>query len=154
MLILQFYRLYTSLAAGVLIFLFVNRSIWLAAGVIVVVRAGWFFIERGFERFRVNRLFKQHIADFKQQCGPYGIRIANRAESDYHTRVSLAEVFEPNHDKLKKAVDQLEMLNTIFNAGMRPEGDEFLLHDLKLKYGRQRLEQEQPGIQAANRTNI
>ena len=42
--------------------------------------------------------------------------------------------------KLKKTVEQLEMMDTLFKAGMRPEGDEFLLHDLKLKYGKYRLD--------------
>ena len=49
-------------------------------------------------------------------------------------------MFTSNQKKLQKAVEQLEMMDTLFKAGMRPEGDEYLLHDLKLKYGKYRLE--------------
>jgi hypothetical protein len=41
---------------------------------------------------------------------------------------------------LAAAVEQLEVMDTLFQAGMRPQGDQYLLHDLKLKYGRSRLQ--------------
>ena len=79
---------------------------------------------------------KYNFTEFKQQHGPYGIRIANKAENEWHIKKSLAEVFTTNIKKLHKAIEQLEMMDTLFKAGLRPEGDEFLLHDLKLKYGK------------------
>jgi hypothetical protein len=35
--------------------------------------------------------------------------------------------------------DQLVLMDTLFKAGMSPAGDDFLLHDCKLKYGKYRL---------------
>jgi hypothetical protein len=31
-------------------------------------------------------------------------------------------------------------MDELFKAGLSPQGDEYLLHDLRLKYGRYRLE--------------
>jgi hypothetical protein len=137
--IFTFYRLYLSIIAGLFIFLSV-KSLWPGIATMVVVRLIWLFVEMAIERVRVRRLFIKRITDFKQLFGPYGIRVANKAESDWRTMRSLAEVFEPDSKKLKKTVEQLEVMDALFSAGMRPEGDEFLLHDLKLKYGKKRME--------------
>ncbi len=99
-----------------------------------------FTVESVTKRVIINRNFTKHISDFKQQHGPYGIRIANKAEKEWHTKASLSEIFTDNKKQLKKTVEQLEVMDTLFKAGMRPEGDAYLLHDLKLKYGKQRLE--------------
>lgn len=88
----------------------------------------------------VEKNYKKYIFDFKRQNGPYGIRIANKADNEWRIKESLAEVFTPNMKKLRKAVEQLEMMDTLFKAGLSPEGDEFLLHDLKFKYSKYRLE--------------
>jgi len=87
----------------------------------------------------VDASYNAHAAEFKQLYGPYGIRIANKAESDRRIKISLVEVFTDNPKTLKKNVEQLEVMDTLFKAGMQPQGDEFLLHDLKLKYGKHRL---------------
>ena len=97
-------------------------------------------VERFIHGKRVDALFQRNCAEFKQLFGPYGIRIANKAEQDRQIKESLAEVFTVNRKKLTKAIEQLEMMDTLFKAGMRPEGDQFLLHDLKLKFGKHRLE--------------
>jgi hypothetical protein len=137
--IFNFYRLYISAIIGIGVYL-LTKSVWLCIGAIIIVRFTWLAIELIFERLHAHRLFKQHAADFKQVFGPYGIRIANKAESEWRVMKSLVEVFESNQAKLKKNVEQLEVMDTLFNAGMRPEGYEYLLHDLKLKYGKRRLE--------------
>lgn len=111
-------------------------------GCSILVRLFWFLIERAFTRFNIEKNFKNHISEFKQHHGPYGIRIANKAENEWRIKESLSEVFTSNRKKLKKTVDQLEALDALFSAGMRPEGDEYLLHDLKLKYGKIRLEEK------------
>jgi len=138
---LTFYRLYVSLAAGAAVFC-VLRSVWLSVGAAIVFRLCWFAVEWCAGRWMLNRAYQRHIDRFKQELGPYGIRCANRAESDTRIKKSLAEVFTDNHAKLKKAVEQLEVMDTLFKAGMRPDADEYLLHDLKLKYGKMRLEKE------------
>ncbi len=138
--LLGFYRFYASIAAGIVVYLFTGAGAWSAVGIAVVFRATWFGADRAWERYRVERDFKEHLQDFKNGLGPYGIRLANKAERDYHTRKSLAEVFTRDPGKLAKSVEQLEVMDTLFQAGMRPEGDQYLLHDLKLKYGRTRLE--------------
>jgi hypothetical protein len=84
--------------------------------------------------------FRRHIADFKQQFGPYGIRIANQAEQDRRLKASLAEVFTDSIPALRTCVEQLEVMDTLFCSGLRPAGDQYLLHDLKLRYGKLRLE--------------
>jgi hypothetical protein len=149
MIFLRFYRIYAAIVSGAAAYFLVWNSVWVWIGTVLAVRIGWAIAEMAVGRLRTRRLFDQHAARFKQQFGPYGIRLANKAATDYRTMKSLAEVFEPNLDKLEKNVEQLDMLTTIFNAGMRPEGDEYLLHDLKLKYGKQRLEHELVSKQAA-----
>jgi hypothetical protein len=140
----SFYRLYSSIAAGVLAFFFFS-SVWLGIGIIIAVRLSWMGIEILLNRRRIESSYKQHISAFKQELGPYGIRIANKAESDFRTKNSLCEVFTKNQKQLKKAVEQLDVMDALFKAGMRPDADEYLLHDLKLKYGKIRLEKEKNG---------
>jgi len=142
MFLLHFYRLYVSLAAAASLMFFAAAPVWLALTAAVAVRAAWFLIEWQAGEARIRRAFSRHIDDFRRQYGPYGIRLANKAENDARIRRSLAEVFDSDTEKLKKTVEQLEVMDTLFNAGMRPEGDEYLLHDLKLKYGRLRLEKK------------
>jgi len=138
--IFSFYRFYCSLAVVFLCRFLVYPSWWLAVGVGMVVRIAWSVTERLVERYRVDRLFSQYRREFKDTFGPYGIRLINKAEKDRRIKSSLVEVFEPNPEKLKKNVEQMEVMETLFNAGMQPQGDDFLLHDLKLKFGRHRLE--------------
>jgi hypothetical protein len=135
------YRFFFSVAVGGGVFFFV-RSIWLWILTSIVVRAVWFIVDRLFEERTIRRDFQHHIAEFKQQFGPYGIRLANKSEADPRVRKSLAEVFTSDLVKLKKTVELLEVMDVMFNAGMRPDGDEYLLHDLKLKYGKSRLANE------------
>ena len=136
----KFYRFYISILSGVLIYLFVMKNIWLSILSIFVVRLIWFSIDIYLKRYFINRDFNAHIHKFKQQNGPYGIRIANKAENDWRIKENLAEVFTPNIKKLKKSIDLLETMDELFKAGLSPQGDEHLLHDLRLKYGRYRLE--------------
>lgn len=140
--LLTFYRFYLSLFFGFTIYFFLIQNIWLGILATVAFRTIWYGIERFIRHGSIKKSFKIHSASFKQQFGPYGIRIANKAEDDWHTKESLAEVFTPNTKKLQKTVEQLEMMDTLFQAGMRPEGDEYLLHDLKFKYGKLRLEKD------------
>ncbi|MBD3317327.1 MAG: hypothetical protein GF344_16185 [Chitinivibrionales bacterium] len=139
--LLNFYRFYLSLAAGAFVFFFGERKIWPALATVIAFRTAWFFIEGRVRHNQIERSFRKHAPAFKQALGPYGIRLINKAEDDPRTKQSLAEVFTPNMRALRRTVEQLEMLNTLFNAGMRPTGDEFLLHDCKLKYGRMRLQE-------------
>jgi hypothetical protein len=140
MLVLQFYRLYISFAVGGLIYFSLWHRAWIWIAASILVRVLWFAIEKRIEALRINHRVEQHAFEFKQQLGPYGIRMINKAESDPMVRQSLAEVFTPDIKALKKAVEQLEMMDTLFKAGMRPDGDAYQLHDLKLKYGKYRLE--------------
>ena len=87
-------------------------------------------------------MVQAHSAQFKELLGPYGIRMINKAEQDPGIRKSLSEVFTPDLKKLKSTVDQLEMMDTLFKAGMQPDADTYQLHDLKLKYGKYRVEKE------------
>jgi hypothetical protein len=134
-----FYRLYLSLCAGIAFWLLCAKSIWLSILVAIAFRALWFTAERIIERILINRDFKQHVYSFKQELGPYGIRLANKAEQDWHIKKSLAEVFVSSPARLKKNFEQLTVMDTLFKAGMSPEGDACLLHDCKLKYGTYRL---------------
>ena len=109
--------------------------------VAIAVRICLYFIEKKVHHRQINKHFSQHITLFKQLYGPYGIRIANKAESAWHIKRNLSEVFTENETALKKAVESLEVLDTLFKAGLQPQGDDYLLHDLKLKYGKYRLEQ-------------
>jgi hypothetical protein len=134
-----FYRLYLSLCAAIAFWLFFAKSIWLSILAAAAFRALWFGTEKILERMRIEFDFKRHLYSFKQELGPYGIRLANMAEQDSHIKKSLAEVFVSNPARLKKNMEQLTVMETLFNAGMRPEGDAWLLHDCKLKYGTYRL---------------
>ena len=139
--LLGFYRLYFALASGVAFYVLAVRSVWFALLVSAIARGAWFGIERIATRIVVDRDFNRHEYQFKQLLGPYGIRIANQAEQDFRTKKNLAEVFVSNPARLRKNVEQLTMMDTLFRAGMRPEGDAYLLHDCKLKYGTYRVEQ-------------
>jgi hypothetical protein len=138
--ILTFYRFYLSVASGIAVCIFLRQSVWIGILTCIVVRSGWFAIEHVLRDRQVRRDFKRHIQEFKQLYGPYGIRIANKAENDRRIRNSLVEVFTADQTKLKKAVETLEVMDAMFRAGMRPDADEYLLHDLKLKYGKKRME--------------
>lgn len=140
MLLLNFYRAYFALTSGALVYFLLYRSLWLAVGIAVVTRTGWFFIEKAMHTVFISRWFEENQAAFKEQFGPYGIRLINRAETDAAVKNSLAEVFTPDLKKLKQTVDSLDAMDVIFKAGMRPDGDTWQLHDLKLKYGKWRLE--------------
>ena len=137
----SFYRFYTSLILGIAAGLFLIRAWWFGVIVAVVVRVCWGLIELVIENVRINRNFTAHSHAFKQELGPYGIRMINKAENDATVKKQLAEVFTGDERKLRKAVEQLEMMDTLFKAGMRPDGDTYQLHDLKLKYGKWRIEQ-------------
>ncbi|MDG5814533.1 hypothetical protein QA601_05565 [Chitinispirillales bacterium ANBcel5] len=65
----------------------------------------------------------------------------NKAENDYSLKASLAEVFVTDLNTLRKTVESLEVMDTLFKAGMRPDSDSYQLHDLKLKYGKYRIEE-------------
>jgi hypothetical protein len=143
MFLLHFYRFYLSLCIGLMVRFFLARSWWVAVAVVILVRILWHIVEITVRKHTVNRLFKVHAYAFKQELGPYGIRMINKAEKEPHIKNSLAEVFTPDNTKLRKAVEQLEMMDTLFKAGMRPDADSWQLHDLKLKYGKWRLTQLQ-----------
>jgi hypothetical protein len=138
--ILGLYRFFISAGAAVASFFLFLNSIWVSFGVFVLIRSVWFAIEQLLNRLQINASFNKHIAQFKQLYGPYGIRIANKAEKETHVKKSLAEVFTQKKSALKKTVETLEVMDTLFKAGLRPGGDEYLLHDLKLKYGKYRVE--------------
>jgi hypothetical protein len=140
---LGFYRFYAAVLCGAVAFLALKRAWWVWVMTSVVVRLAWFAAESAYGNLRVRRLFAKCEPDFRQQFGPYGIRIANLAETNSRVRRSLVEVFEPRIDRLRKTATQLELMDALFSAGARPEADEYLLHDLKLKYARKRLEKEQ-----------
>jgi len=142
MLFLGLYRLYSSLLCGLLVYFLAAGSVWMALFCAIAFRIVWYVVERIIGNRIIQRAFDRHILEFKQHCGPYGIRIANKAAEEPRIKASLAEVFTDDREKLKKTVEQLEVMDTFFNAGMRPGGDEFLLHDLKLKYGKHRLERK------------
>jgi hypothetical protein len=134
-----FYRIYLSLCAGIAFWLFCAKSIWLSIFVAIAFRALWFAVEKIIERIMISRDFNRHAYSFKQELGPYGIRLANKAEQDWHIKKSLAEVFVSSPARLKKNVEQLTVMDTLVKAGMSLEGDASLLHDCKLKYGTSRL---------------
>jgi hypothetical protein len=148
----NFYRFYCSLACGILQYFLLYRNIWVACASVIIIRALWYLIEQMIKKITIQKAYNNHVSAFKQLYGPYGIRLANKAETQWRIKESMAEVFAPDITKLKKTVEQLEVMDTLFQAGMRPEGDEFLLHDLKLKYGKYRLEQK-PGNEPASGSN-
>jgi hypothetical protein len=142
MIVLGFYRMYAAIAAGGVVYFLVKQNLGLWLAVAVCVRCAWFGVERLVAAIRVERSFKRHISRFREQFGPYGIRLANKAENNRHVKNSLAEVFTDSGKKLKKTLEQLDVMDALFQAGLRPEGDEYLLHDLKRKYAKRRLEEE------------
>jgi len=139
MFLLGFYRFYISVACGGAVYFIWLHRWWAWLLTAILTRIVWFIIEMLTTRAQINRQFQNHASTFKQLYGPYGIRIINKAETDWSIKKSLSEVFTSNTTHLKKSVEQLEVMDTLFQAGIRPEGDEWLLHDLKLKYGKQRL---------------
>jgi len=138
--VLGFYRLYISFCIALAVYLFVSKSFWILLTSIVAARTAWYGIERQIIRLQINRDFASHLYAFKQQLGPYGIRLANKAETDWRIKKSLSEVFTANTRKLRKNVEQLQMMDTLFKAGMRPDQDACQLHDCKLTFGKSRLE--------------
>lgn len=140
--IFNFYRFYISVLAGAAVFLSVQKTWWAWLGTTLIFRCVWFIIENRIQAFLINRFFLRHCSEFKQLTGPYGIRLINQAEQNPAIKKSLSEVFTPNINKLKDVVKQLEMMDTLFRAGLRPEGDSYQIHDLKLKYAKHRLEKE------------
>jgi hypothetical protein len=137
----SFYRLYLSTAAGIAAYIFIFHSLALGALSALAFRLIWFTVEHSVETFKIESKYKRHIYEFKQQLGPYGIRLANMAEKNRIIKKSLAEVFTSDRKKLEKNVEQLKVMNTLFNAGMQPDSDTYLMNDCKLKYGLFRLEQ-------------
>lgn len=138
---IPFYRLAVAIGAGVAAAFALVPTWWFALIITIAVRLIWAVLGHVFERLRVDRLFRKHQYAFKQQFGPYGIRIINKAYGNWTFKKSVAEVFIDDETKLHKAVETLELMDTLFRAGLRPEGDEYQLHDLKLKYGRMRLDE-------------
>ena len=139
--IFSFYRMYGAIAVGVGTALLAVHTWWFALLITIIVRGVVAAAEFYLHRLQVERLFKAHAYAFKQELGPYGIRMVNRAEKEFRLRKSLAEVFVKSEKKLRKAVEQLDMMETLYKAGMQPDADTWQLHDLKLKYGRFRIEQ-------------
>ncbi len=139
--LLNFYRFYIALSLGIVAAFFLVPAWWFGLLVTVGVRVCWAVAEHFVNQLAVNRHFREHAYAFKQQLGPYGIRLINKAETDAEVKKSLAEVFTDDDKKLRKAVETLEMMDTLFKAGMRPDGDTYQLHDLKLKYGKWRIEE-------------
>lgn len=128
------------MCAGIAEYLFLVKSIWVSIVGAVIVRIIWFCAEQFVRRAIIKRDFKRHVYEFKQQLGPYGIRMANKADNEWHIKKSLADVFTSNTARLRKNVEQLQMMDTLFSAGMTPDAQGYQLHDCKLKYGKYRLE--------------
>jgi len=140
MILLRFYRMYLSLLGGAIVFLTLIHSWWAWLASSILLRIIWAMVENRFNDYRINKHFEQHSYEFKQLLGPYGIRMINKAESDPMIKKSLCEVFTPDLKKLQETLKQLEMMDTLFTAGLRPDSDTYHLHDLKLKYARHRLQ--------------
>jgi hypothetical protein len=138
--LLNFYRAIIAVLCGAIVFFIFLHKWWIWVCVFLLTRVVWFFIEQKISHIKIDKLFTRCETEFKQLYGPYGIRLVNKAETDWQIRKSLAEVFEDNKNKLKNTVEQLEVMNTLFQAGLKPDEDTYLLHDLKLKYGKYRLE--------------
>jgi hypothetical protein len=138
--IISFYRAYVALCAGIAQYLFLVKSIWVSIAGAAIVRIIWFCAEQVVRRAIIKRDFKRHVYEFKQQLGPYGIRMANKADNEWRIKKSLADVFTSNTARLRKNVEQLQMMDTLFSAGMTPDAEAYQLHDCKLKYGKYRLE--------------
>lgn len=139
MIILNYYRFYLSLLAGAAVYFTMIHSWWVWLCVSMAFRVTWFLIQGKYHKFLINKYFIQHEYEFKQLLGPYGIRMINKAESDKAIKESLSEVFIPDLKKLNETVKTLEMMDSLFQAGLRPDSDTYHLHDLKLKYAKHRL---------------
>jgi hypothetical protein len=139
--IFTFYRAFIALCAGIAEYLFLVKSLWVSIATVIIVRTLWFGVERFIGRILIRRDFNRQVYEFKQQLGPYGIRMANKADNEWPVKKSLAEVFTSNTARLAKNVERLQMMDTLYTAGMRPDADSYQLHDCKLKYGVYRLEQ-------------
>ncbi|MCX7726509.1 MAG: hypothetical protein N2053_06640 [Chitinispirillaceae bacterium] len=137
--IFNFYRLYFAILVGFISYFFLLRRWWFSLLMTLLFRVLWGVTEYLIKRIQTNNIFKKYSFDFKQKFGPYGIRIINKGEQSYEIRKSLCEVFTDDERKLSKVIEELETMNALFNAGLRPEGDNFLLYDLKLKYAREHL---------------
>jgi hypothetical protein len=142
MFLLHFYRCYLAVAAGAAVYVWYAPRVWLWVLTSVVFRVLWALAAHLITRIRIERDFKTHAYAFKQQCGPYGIRLIKQAEKDFHIKKSLHEVFTGNLAKVKKNLETLEMMQTLFQAGMRPSGDDYILYDCKISYARHRLSKE------------
>jgi hypothetical protein len=140
MFLFRFYRLYLSVLGGAIVFLTIIHSWWAWLGSSIFLRIIWSLGETKINNYRNNKHFEQHSYEFKQLLGPYGIRMINKAESDPQIKKSLCEVFTPDLKKLQETIKQLEMMDALFAAGMRPDSDTYHLHDLKLKYAKHRLQ--------------
>lgn len=97
-----FYRIYLCLCAGIAFWFFCIRSIWLSLAVVVAARLLWFGLEKIIEWIEIGRDFKQHIYPFKQLLGPYGIRLANKAEKEWHIKKTLPRSLPQTPQGLKK----------------------------------------------------
>jgi hypothetical protein len=142
MFLLTFYRFYIALLAGAAVYFLILPRLWFAIGIAIAARVARLLVERLMKKLAINHSFEAHQTKFKELYGPYGIRLINKAESDPSIKQSLAEVFVNDAKKLQENVKTLETMEVLFNAGMRPDGDAWQLHDLKLKYGKYRLEKE------------
>lgn len=140
MFILNFYRFYLSILGGAIIFFTALHFWWAWLGGSIIIRFLWAFIESKYNNYKTGKYFEQHAYEFKQLLGPYGIRMINKAQSDPLIKKSLCEVFIPDTKKLKQTIEQLEMMDSLFKAGLRPDSDTCHLHDLKLQYAKHRLE--------------
>jgi hypothetical protein len=139
--IFAFYRTYIALCAGFGEYFFLKKSVWLLIATAAIVRGAWFAAEQFVGRMMIKRDFDRHVYEFKQQLGPYGIRMSNKADNEWHIKKSLADVFTSNTARLRKNVEQLQMMDTLFKAGMSPDAEAYQLHDCKLKYGLYRIDQ-------------
>lgn len=137
--VFNFYRMYICAGAAIAFSVGFKQPWWIGFLLTIFYRIVWLMIEKILVKRKINRLFEQYSYDFKQQFGPYGIRLINKAEEDWSVKKSLAEVFEPDLKKLQNSVSQLESIDILFKAGLQPQGDMYQLHDLKLKYGKYRL---------------
>jgi hypothetical protein len=135
----NYFRIYICAGAAIAFSIGFKQPWWLGLLLAIVCRVVWYIIEKEFTKRKINRLFEHHSYEFKQQFGPYGIRLINKAEEDWSVKKSLSEVFECDLKKLQETVSQLESIDILFKAGLQPQGDIYQLHDLKLKYGKYRL---------------
>lgn len=140
MALLKLYRLYLSIISGAAVFFAFIHTWWAWLFSSVLFRIIWFIIESKWKKFVLEKNFNQHSSEFKQLSGPYGIRMINKAETDPTIKKSLCEVFTSDLSKLEETVNTLQMMDSLFQAGLRPDADQYQLHDLKLKYGKYRLE--------------